>query len=460
MVKKQKNKDLSTQRGHILYAVVRERSGQVWYPVGKMFEDWGTDNRTASDYAIVLARKNGNYCFESLPPGIAAGSYLVIVFRQKGSKPSGADKPIGHVKKVDFTGVSKMVAYPEEIGATAICNLAISKLGKAAKGKMIVDYYEDSEIAALCRKEYPRSRNEVLMRWPGKEFRKYASLGPPLAKKDTVPKVLVRIVTGGLPPIRADNQKKIAKEVMAVSERWRGLTKQLISLPFRVHPCVVLVDSHGFGQEMKHHLIKQFKIECQICLARIHEFGRPFRLISPQERLNYYNDYKSWCGQLEGLLMLELFNGSILEGKQREITEAKRKLILRNEAMIQRTVDFFITVALQEKKKPAETGRDGKGGQSENWHNDDFTEVVWNGKQYKFNKPQQALSVGYLWKNKRAREKSIGEAIGSEAENFRLIHIFRQQGKKTKMHPAWGTMIVPDGKGIYALAECKKALKK
>ncbi len=101
-----------------------------------------------------------------------------------------------------------------------------------------------------------------------------------------------------------------------------------------------------------------------------------------------------------------------------------------------------------------------KDRQDENWHNDDFTEVLWNGKKYKFNKPQQALSVEYLWKNKRAREKSIGEAIGSEADNFRLIHTFRQHGKKTKMHPAWETMIVPDGKGIFALAECKKAPKK
>jgi len=57
------------------------------------------------------------------------------------------------------------------------------------------------------------------------------------------------------------------------------------------------------------------------------------------------------------------------------------------------------------------------------------------------------ISIKYLWNSKRAREKSIGEAIGSEADNFRLTHVFRQKDKKIKMHPAWGTMIVPDGKG-------------
>lgn len=72
----------------------------------------------------------------------------------------------------------------------------------------------------------------------------------------------------------------------------------------------------------------------------------------------------------------------------------------------------------------------------DNWHNDDFTQVIWNGKEYEFDRLQQALAIKYLWENKRAREKSIGEAIGSEADNFRLIHVFRQTGKKKKMHPA------------------------
>jgi hypothetical protein len=115
--------------------------------------------------------------------------------------------------------------------------------------------------------------------------------------------------------------------------------------------------------------------------------------------------------------------------------------------------------ALQEVKTDLKKSQK-KAGQGKNWHNDDFTEVRWNGRRYKFDKQQQALSVGYLWNNKRAREKSIGEAIGSEADNFRLIHIFRQSGKKAKMHPAWGTMIIADGKGIYALAESIKAPKK
>jgi hypothetical protein len=101
-----------------------------------------------------------------------------------------------------------------------------------------------------------------------------------------------------------------------------------------------------------------------------------------------------------------------------------------------------------------------KDRQGKNWHNEDYTEVCWNGQKYKFDKLQQASAVEYLWRNRRAREKSIGEAIGSSADNFRLIHIFRQKGKKTGMHPAWGTMIIQDGRGVFALAERKDTPKK
>jgi hypothetical protein len=87
----------------------------------------------------------------------------------------------------------------------------------------------------------------------------------------------------------------------------------------------------------------------------------------------------------------------------------------------------------------------------ENWHNKDFTEVVWDGQKYTFNKTQ-SLVVSYLWDNQRASEKTIGEQLESQNENYRLRHTFREKKKgKIKIHLAWGKMIVPDGKGIYAL---------
>lgn len=85
------------------------------------------------------------------------------------------------------------------------------------------------------------------------------------------------------------------------------------------------------------------------------------------------------------------------------------------------------------------------------WHSEDFLSVVWYGKEYDFNKTQ-ALCVKILWDNGRLSEKTIGEKIGSVSENYRLIHTFRGEQKN---HPAWGKMIVSDGKGIYKLSEKK-----
>ena len=81
-------------------------------------------------------------------------------------------------------------------------------------------------------------------------------------------------------------------------------------------------------------------------------------------------------------------------------------------------------------------------------HSDDFTSVRWHGTTYEFNKTQ-AHCISLLWpeweKGKCGlSEKTIGKAISSQNDNFRLVHTFRK-------HPAWGTVIVQAGKGCYRL---------
>ncbi len=90
----------------------------------------------------------------------------------------------------------------------------------------------------------------------------------------------------------------------------------------------------------------------------------------------------------------------------------------------------------------------------ENIHSADFTSVIWNGTNYQFNKTQ-AECVKLLWQEYKKgaltlSEKTIGEEIGSDADNFRLIHVFRNH-KSKGLHPAWGRMIVKRSKGIYGL---------
>lgn len=88
-------------------------------------------------------------------------------------------------------------------------------------------------------------------------------------------------------------------------------------------------------------------------------------------------------------------------------------------------------------------------------HGDDFTWVIWNDTRYAFTKGIQAEAVRALWgswekSGKRngcgLSEKSIGSTARSNADGFRLAHVFRN-------HPAWATMIRPveGNKGVFAL---------
>ena len=87
---------------------------------------------------------------------------------------------------------------------------------------------------------------------------------------------------------------------------------------------------------------------------------------------------------------------------------------------------------------------------SEATHNDDFTMVNWFGTAFTFALGVQSEVVKVLWKQWEANgmglnQQTIGNAVDSEKDNFRIANVFRS-------HPAIGTMIHTTGKGIYLLA--------
>jgi hypothetical protein len=89
-------------------------------------------------------------------------------------------------------------------------------------------------------------------------------------------------------------------------------------------------------------------------------------------------------------------------------------------------------------------------------HSEDFTFVNWFGESYRFDDGQQAKAVGLLWAEWEKgglglSEKTIGERIGSGANNYRLVHTFRKTAdRNASMHPAWGGMI-QGSRGTYRL---------
>jgi hypothetical protein len=109
-----------------------------------------------------------------------------------------------------------------------------------------------------------------------------------------------------------------------------------------------------------------------------------------------------------------------------------------------------------------EQKKDEKPQKPKYQHSEDYTSVEWLGKKYNFTKTQ-ALCVRYLWtewekgEGFTLSEKTIGEKISSASDNYKLKHTFRvRHGKKYHKHPAWGTMIVSCGKGVFCLKSSKK----
>jgi len=152
----------------------------------------------------------------------------------------------------------------------------------------------------------------------------------------------------------------------------------------------------------------------------------------------------------------KLFKKTILSPQQ--IQQIKLSDLLTGLELLELLVDA--------EKKAAYTDREQKKGEKAQkpkyQHSEDYTSVVWFGKTYNFTKTQ-ALCVKHLWaewekdEGLGLSEKTIGEKIATDSDNYKLKHTFRvRHGKKYRQHPAWGTMIVSCGKGVFCIKSPKK----
>lgn len=84
-------------------------------------------------------------------------------------------------------------------------------------------------------------------------------------------------------------------------------------------------------------------------------------------------------------------------------------------------------------------------------HDPDYRRCVWHGETFRFT-PTQARCVAVLWQALREGTPELAQAtILREANSCQaaLREVFRQ--RRGGVHPAWGTMIVPQAKGVYRL---------
>lgn len=111
--------------------------------------------------------------------------------------------------------------------------------------------------------------------------------------------------------------------------------------------------------------------------------------------------------------------------------------------------------AKAKRKGKGDSGTSTKAGEEVCKHSKDYTSVFWYSEQYTFT-ATQAKCIEHLWKQWELhhgfglREKTIGEAIFSDSDNYRLAHTFRTRGK---MHQAWKMMIHSGGDGRFYLGK-------
>jgi len=168
--------------GATLYAIVRNPAGQVWYPFGEAFEDWGGGvSRTANDYSIPMTDKKGSFYVADFPSDIdAADEPYPIQIHLQGSSAPVDNEPVVGEQGIIWTGTSVAVAAVAELGATEICNMALARIGGGDEEESIVSIGQVSKTAAWCRRFYSHCRDYVLKRANFHEASSYGDLGAAL----------------------------------------------------------------------------------------------------------------------------------------------------------------------------------------------------------------------------------------------------------------------------------------
>ncbi len=93
--------------GITIFACRFEANGDVFLADGASSEVWGTDGRTAADYAVALTENGvGGHYVGDFDAGnnIAVGVYAVRFHRQSGGAPSDDDIPAIRVAEMDWRG--------------------------------------------------------------------------------------------------------------------------------------------------------------------------------------------------------------------------------------------------------------------------------------------------------------------------------------------------------------------
>ena len=128
---------VSYASGSTLYAVIRNRAGEVWQVAGQAFEQWGSVGHGAADYALALTDKSGSRYVGDFDQGISAGSYFVQWFVQAGASPADTDTLAGG-GEIIWTGTAELTA------TKMLANKAVQNRNTKA-----IDFYDDDGATVI-----------------------------------------------------------------------------------------------------------------------------------------------------------------------------------------------------------------------------------------------------------------------------------------------------------------------
>jgi hypothetical protein len=123
--------------GQTVYAIIRNRAGQVWCPATQSFENWGSAGHDADDYDLPLTDKGGSRYQGDFDPNIGAGPYSVQCFAQAGATPASSDTLIDS-RTVHWTGTAELTAMK-----------ILANRMAANKNTGAVDYYDDDHQTVI-----------------------------------------------------------------------------------------------------------------------------------------------------------------------------------------------------------------------------------------------------------------------------------------------------------------------
>ena len=142
------------QSGLVIYACLRDITGEVWNPLLQAFEQWGSGGHTADDYDISLTDKSGNRYTGDFDSAIGPGRYTIQIFIQSSQAPADTDELIG-TGCIIWTGIAELT-----------CDKIL--VNKAVQNKLTgeINYYDDDNQTVILTIT-PDEDESILTRTPG-----------------------------------------------------------------------------------------------------------------------------------------------------------------------------------------------------------------------------------------------------------------------------------------------------